>query len=338
MKFLSLLLILFTFQNVQADSCTRLFHRGFYVSNIRQYHEIKKLKKMTFNVSLDTRFNRGHTEEEFRARLDGRMRRVQSILLEESPDLVVLQEVGEIARFDRMLKGPLKGIYKPIILENTKSEILDTVFLVKEDLPFDVTLESHQHVTWRDPTQGTQRLLFPKGLPTLVLRKHPNDPPFLILIGNHAKSKRGRSGDPESFLWRFQQYRQIAKIIQSYEARYPGTAVIIGGDFNTSIGSSPELSPLKYFLRSSFELAKKKFKGILVTHTYHPAYKDTIYQHLDDFMLSAGLWNHVIEAKVYRHKDKDGNILPIPKNQAERDKQSFDHFPVLLTLSTEALF
>lgn len=261
---------------------------------------------------------------------------VRDILNEVRPDILVLTEVESLAAL-KSTAGSLREAYKPFMVEGNDMRNINISFLVKKDLEFEVVLESHRNMKWRDPVDNKVDKLFTRDAPTLLLHKAGETTPFLIVIGVHAKSKRDRYGDPESFLWRKAEFNGFVSIIKTYQRRFGAKVpIVLAGDFNTDVLRSPEMQVLRAELSSAFDSAiLATAPKDRITHTYHPSSRPAVLQQLDDIQISPSLRNSILEARVYRYKTEDGRTIPFPLSILERNQLPSDHWPVYIRLSTE---
>lgn len=333
----------------QAASC-RSIYTVQSVAAVRTYEQIKELKMMAFNVEnlfwstgkvewVEPGVQRRNLDEPSQQKPEKETEKIRSIIAEESPDILIITEVESLVALEHLAAQGLQGKYRALLIEGNDSRGIDIGFLVKTDLPFLIENQTHKDFMWQDPITRKPVKLFSRDLPTLLFRRSANEAPFFILAGNHAKSKRDRPGDPESNLWRKAQYEAIAQIISDYRTQFPNTLVALGGDFNTRVNNSPEVSPLKDILKSGFLMTANATPiQDRITHTYHPRNGPTEKSQMDDIQFSPGFEGAVIEARVYRYKNADGTIMPFANSFEERGRQPSDHLPVIMRISTRPLF
>jgi hypothetical protein len=267
------------------------------------------------------------------------IQQLRDVINDINPDIAVITEVESLGALQAMA-ARLESRFKGYVIEGNDSRGIDIGFLVKADLPFHVTHETHKDMKWFDPIDRREIPLFSRDVPALLLRRTQGDKPFLIVLGNHAKSKRDRPGDPESNILRTAQYEGIATIIRSYQRQYGiDVPILLAGDFNTDVRRGPELSPLRGLLASAFDHAPVVTPvSERITHTYHPKDGPTDAKQMDDFQASAALLPRLEEALVYRYRNADGSIMPFARTFAERQRQPSDHLPVVLRISTDGLW
>jgi hypothetical protein len=270
--------------------------------------------------------------------------RIRQITDDEYPDLMIATEIESQQALEHLASKGLKDKYKSYLIEGNDSRGIDIGFLVKVDLPFFIEQQTHKDMLW--PLDGRQVRIFSRDVPALLLSKSKGEKPFLIVLGNHAKSKRDGDGDPLSNKLRTAQYEAMAKIITEYQKQFPNTPIVLGGDFNTQVNTAREVQPILPLVKSGFLLADESPvagrqitpPAERITHTYHPGSGlPAVKQQLDDIKITPGTVK-VLEARVVRYKDQYGNLMPIPDTYDQRSKQPSDHFPVTVTISTEGLW
>ena len=160
----------------------------------------------------------------------------------------------------------------------------------------------------------------------------------MIILGNHAKSKRDRSGDPLSEMVRVAQYKAMGDIIDGYRKKYgQDVPLMMAGDFNTDVPTSASVKPIRDRMDDTLDIAG--VKGLdRTTQSFHPRNGAAQYSQLDAVMVTPSLANSVEEAKVYRYKDQNGNEKPLPTSFNERALNPSDHFPVFVRITTEKIF
>lgn len=251
---------------------------------------------------------------------------------EEMPDIAVLEEVENIAALDKLIDGPpIQGKYMALLIEGNDPRGIDVGFLVRKDLGIKVQIESHKDMRWMDPVDRKEKQIFSRDLPALILGETEN--PKMIVLGNHAKSKRDRAGDPQSIGLRTAQYEAAAKIVRDYKSSFPKVGIILAGDFNTDVQEGVEINPIRELLFSAFDVAKDTVplsdRG---THVYFPPKGPREIHQMDDVRVDESLKESVLSARVGRYQTADGQVLPLPRSFKERDLQPSDHFPVVVDI------
>lgn len=335
-----------------ATSCKDLLtERLLRPSSFRSLNDIKELVFMTFNVEnlfvhvgkfdrlSPTQFvaHSNKPEQKERPKPHYKIEWITKIIDEENPDIITVQEVESKEALENLAMR-LNRPYKTLLIEGNDGRGIDIGFLVKTDLPLDIRHITHKEDKWFDPVTKAVIPLYSRDLPILEFRVDKNMiQPSFILIGNHAKSKRDRPGDPESKMWRAAQYEGASKIIKSYLDR--GTKVIFAGDFNIDVRKDSELNPVRNLLASAFDVAVKTvLEEQRITHTYHPQGGATHKAQMDDVMVSNNLNDSVVSAQVVPYKSGNGTLFPIPETYEQRQLQPSDHRPVIVKMLTRVLF
>lgn len=333
----------------------------------RQLHEIKTLKMATFNLNdfhmipedisalthstsySDQFINQlARYSKKIKRRLMQALKRkvpfkskehvlqIAKTIQDIDADIVFLQEIENAESLEALNKTFLDHNYKPVFLTQS-NERVDVGFLIKKDIQVNLRLESNNHITWNDSVDGTNQKLFLSDLPALIITPEGKTDPSLIVLSHHGKSKRTRRGDRESDAWRRAQIIAIAKLVASYEKRFPQTPIIIGGDFNTGKLDSA-LNPLKKILTESFD-ASEIYMPEHDQYTQIYFSSDGSYQaeQLDMFWGNKSFKYSVLSAWVYRYKDKEGNIVPRPLSFKQRQRNPSDHYPLVIELNTQTL-
>ncbi|MFZ4403586.1 MAG: endonuclease/exonuclease/phosphatase family protein, partial [Pseudobdellovibrionaceae bacterium] len=176
--------------------------------------------------------------------------RIRQITDDEYPDLMIATEIESQQALEHLASKGLKDKYKSYLIEGNDSRGIDIGFLVKVDLPFFIEQQTHKDMLW--PLDGRQVRIFSRDVPALLLSKSKGEKPFLIVLGNHAKSKRDGDGDPLSNKLRTAQYEAMAKIITEYQKQFPNTPIVLGGDFNTQVNTAREVQPILPLVKSGF--------------------------------------------------------------------------------------
>lgn len=266
------------------------------------------------------------------------MRAEGKIILENDLDVVTLAEVEDYKALEDFNERFLEGKYKVFLIEGNDERGIDVAFLVKKDLPFQIEQRSHKDETWIDPVfGGGPTKLFSRDLTSLVVRAPGRSQPLFVLFGTHYKSKRDRDGrDPESTIMRTAQVQRTAEIMARYRAEFGADVpMMLAGDFNGSVPTEDAYKPLFLAagLTDSFDASPNPPSDKdRITHTFHPRGGPAHYAQMDAVLVSKGLRGAVKSAQVYRYKNDDGTVRPIPSTYEERELNPSDHFPLIVTL------
>lgn len=316
----------------------------------RRLDQIRSLRIGTYNV-----LNLFQKVGKHERRADGSLERVSGpvdkeeqsrrdqakAILDEGLDVVVLQEVENIAALEQFVAEHLGGAYRAFLIEGNDERGIDVAFLVKTDLPFEVEQRSRKHETWNDPAQGGREApLFSRDLTSLVIRAAGRAEPLAVLFGTHMKSKRDRPGDPDSELQRRAQAKRTAEILaQTREEFGPGVPVLIAGDFNGDLTHDEALRPIfdAGFVDGFDAAPVPTAPEDRVSHTYHPRDGAAQAHQMDGVVISKDWARLVRRTHAHRYKDERGRDKPIPATYAERSRNPSDHFPVVLELDFAGL-
>jgi endonuclease/exonuclease/phosphatase family metal-dependent hydrolase len=322
------------------------------VSTVRQFSEIPVLRLMTYNVkNLFTHVgdfdrvgpNKFQKTKPSKDKPEQELIGVAQAINESNPDVIVMQEVEGQSVLEDFNNHYLNGQYQTFLTPGNDGRGIDIGFLLKKDLPLKVVKESYKNLQWNDPADNNHPVpLFSRDLPTLLFYKKTDDPaksqPLFVVIGNHGKSKRSRPGDPDSVQLRTAQYNQARLIVDSYLKRFgKDLPLLMAGDFNTDVRTEPEVASLKERLSDVFDLVKVP-ESERITHTFHPRGGATVQSQLDAILVSNGLTHSILQASIYRYKNKNGEIKPLPKTYNEREGNPSDHYPIIVDISTESIF
>lgn len=316
----------------------------------RPASELKSLKIMSFNVeNLFWRVGKfGFNEEgEFvlledkgapEPKSEEKLSKIRALIWDQAPDIAVIQEVENLSALENLAQHELKGLYQPFLIKGNDQRGIEIGFLIRRDLPYFI-----QHFTNKDEEFEADHELFPskkifsRDLPLLVLRAERTQDPFLLIFGNHAKSHRSRSKDPESKILRRAQYEKAAMIIQAFRSKYGDRVpTLLVGDFNTDVKTSPELESLRTIMVSAFEVAPESTPAEeRITHSYHPKDLPAVYSQMDDVWVAHSDQGLIRSAFVIPFKDEEGRIIPPATSYEERETHPSDHRPVVIEIGLE---
>jgi len=317
-------------------------------AGLRTLSQMPELRLMTYNVENlfvhQGQYERTsaidmHKKSEPHEKSPEAVQEIANIIHEEHPDLLVLEEVEGDGALTSLNSEYLNNDYKTFMLPGNDVRGIQIGFMLKADLDLQVDLESHKDIMWMDPVDQKEVPLFSRDLPALIVRQKGALAPSLIVLGNHAKSKRNRPGDHESNILRTAQFQGIAEIIRGYQQKFGDKIpIILAGDFNTNVQKSAELAPIRNILQDSFDLTEAPINNLdRVTHTFHPFHGPREAQQMDAVMVNAPLAAAIAGIHVYRYKDAQGKMKPLPATFQDRAKNPSDHFPVIVDISVAPL-
>lgn len=261
-------------------------------------------------------------------------------ILRIDPHILILSEVGGKQTLEIFNNLFLHGQYQVLLLEGNSSRGIDLGFMVKKDLPFRYSLQSHRHrpIFVSLPDGQIERRKFSRDVLELrifnpdLLEKRP----LLVLLAVHLKSKlRGDPLDPQGRLLRTAEVNGIIEIYQKLSHKFKKkTGVIVAGDFNGSAGPpypDPEFSAIyeKTDLQDALERAGKSQDEKITYFHFHPS--DLIEKNqLDYLFLNPLLQEAIVTDETYVYSYTDPPVHP--QTRDERRTWPSDHLPVVLTL------
>ncbi len=262
----------------------------------------------------------------------------REILHENDPDIIILTEVHkdeDMKKFMQLDTLGLKDKYYNFLKEGNSNRGINIGISVKKDLGFKFKLVSHKHLTWKDPVTKAEYPLFARDIPALIMTRPGDDKPSLIVMGNHAKSKRDNPGDRESNRYRTAQYEGMKKIVDDFKAQYgEDVPMILAGDFNTDVTTAPEMKSIRTVMKSIFDSIPGKIFSAQerITHFFFGPGGNSFKQ-MDDIRLAGKI--KALFATVLKYKKANGEEIPDPKSFKERELLPSDHRPVLATIQIE---
>lgn len=305
-------------------------------------YNVLNLKQMVgrYEPDLNTgkRVKTKPEKEKSQSQIDG----VAEAIKEVSPDIIFLQEVEGETSLENFASHDLQDQWRPLLINGNDSRGIHIGVLVKKSVPLQFEYESHRDEPFSSENHPDLKRVFSRDFPVLIARAPEGGEPLFILAGVHGKSKRSENNkDPESREIRTAQAERMVEVIKDYQKRFPKTPILIMGDFNAEVQSEPEYAALRSFnLKDVLDLTP----GALpvgdpgrVTHTFHPNGGSTKASQLDSILVVPPYDDLVKKAEVYRYKNEDGSIKPIPKTYAEREKNPSDHYPLWTDLDLQKI-
>jgi len=300
---------------------------------IKSLAELSRLRLMTFNLE-NFSFKKKEDGSSSKKSLD-----IAKIILDQRPDVIVLQEVHTKEDIGDFAMTMLHDRYRVEYIEGKKDTPHHITFLIKKSLYVRYEIRSHLGEKWLDPTQQKEVELFFRDFPALIL--WPGESfgrPAMIVFGNHGKSMIDRPGDPDSMLIRSAQIFRMQKIARDLREEFGRhVPMVIAGDFNANLADSNIIHPLRTVFEDAFDLSPApKHYYDRVTHTFH-GQDQIMAAPLDAFFVNKSLREFIWSIRVYRYRDREGNLIPLPSTAEERLHQPSDHFPVIVDIATEPL-
>jgi hypothetical protein len=278
------------------------------------------------------------------------------VMDEADNDLMVWQEVDDLAAAKNFVDQELEGKYRVILVEGQggADKSMEVALLVKKDLPFDLEVQSHKDLTYFNRRTKETEKLQSRDLLLVKVRRAGADPgstPLFALEAGHYRSMRPRVSDPrKSIKKRTLQYHHALEVKRAEEKKFPGMPIFLVADFNSNLrhaAQSPRsveanmlFHPEKGDLTDAFDLGKERVKPeSRITHSYHPYNGKTEYTQLDGILLNraaadAGL---VESTSIIPFRRQDGTPFPLATTQKEREAQGSDHRMVQTILDFKKL-
>ena len=304
----------------------------------------KRVRIMTYNVQnlyIQKEKHKGaNARKKHKHKEERHIEEITRIIVETSPDFVVLQEVETSDSLNRLIENYLRGEYSALLVENYGKRSMTTALLIKNDLKFYVRVRPVDGLTWKAPSNDVEPI-FSRKLGVFEVFD-TNREVVLGIFGVHFKSYKDRSRDPKSFLKRSKEVGTTVQIINQFITTYPDTPFVVAGDFNSK-PNAPELLPLFEDLdtfdpiRNPDTFVDKADMGTY-THSFHEkGVEESVYSEVDFILTSKELKDFIIGADVYRYKDRQTNdFKPLPDSNKERAENPSDHFPVFVDIRSEA--
>ncbi|MCB9061707.1 MAG: hypothetical protein H6622_09315 [Halobacteriovoraceae bacterium] len=308
---------------------------------VKKIEEVKKIVLGSYNIF---NFNEylGLTEE---GRLEGEynfinMKKEESqrvemanAIISTEMDIICFQEIESLSAIKKFNEQYLNSSYFPLVILGNDSRGIQIGFLIKKDLPFNYELHSHRDTKHFHPTRK-MKTTFSRDLPTLLVKDQNSNKVYMAILGTHFKSKRSQKSDPLSQKLRAKQAQTTVAIEKKFFRQYKNIPIFVMGDFNNDVMSSREFDVFRHegFI-DSFDIFFDVNVHDRVTHTFHSR-KGTSFQQLDAIYLNrtAVSKDILLDSGIYRYKDINGTVKPIPSNFDERNLNPSDHFPIYVTI------
>ncbi len=320
--------------------------------NFESFSQERKLKVATYNVlnlkEMVGRFEpnpatgkRIKTKPE-KAKAQEAIDGVAAAIKEISPDILFLQEVEGLESLGAFATRELENQWRPLIMKGNDGRGIHIGVLVKNSVPLSFEYRSHRDEPFSSDKHPDLQKVFSRDFPVLIAKSPSDHTPLFILAGVHGKSKRtDNHSDPESREIRTAQAERMVDIIQFYQEKYPNIPILLLGDFNAEPSREPEYQALRDFnLKDAFDLIPNPLptgSPERITHTFHPQEGSRKASQLDSILIVPPIQNIVLDAKVYRYKNPDGSIKPLPQTYEEREQNPSDHFPIWADLDLQKL-
>lgn len=275
---------------------------------------------------------------------------LRALILQTMPDWVALQETPDPNRLIEFLQSSkLDRYYQPLIHWGALEDGVRSAMLVKKSIfnryRVDFSAGTGTEIGDRpyfDQIQGGERIdrkksVFPKTLPTLMIRSRRTNAALAVVLAVHAKSQRRKFDDAVPALLRRRQFEEMRHISQRI-LREQGekTPIFILGDFNTPVGNLAEhLGGGVTQFENAFSLGPPNLEyaaGIAWSHIWISKDGQPRKALLDGLMVANVPYVHTADILSYR--TPQGKKIRTPKNRLDFQALGVsDHRPVLFEVS-----
>ncbi|MCB9025252.1 MAG: hypothetical protein H6625_02970 [Bdellovibrionaceae bacterium] len=273
-----------------------------------------------------------------------KLKRIASLIIEQSPDILLLNEVGGRESLNNFNNLFLSGSYNVELIEGNSNRGIDIGYLVKKSLNLHCLLITHKQrpLNFLYPhEQNTQKKThyFSRDVAELrVFDKNNRNTPRIIILGVHLKSKLDTEGiDPDGRGRRQAEVKTLIEIFNEVKAETSNSIpIFLAGDFNGIANSQrqePEFAPIydSAELIDIMELVgspvEKNFTQIIFN-----SLNNAVPVQIDYFFINKKFSKLVKGAYTLYYKDKGGIEIPPPINLEQRLQLPSDHFPVVCDL------
>lgn len=310
--------------------------------NIRDIRDLKIFEWNILNlferkIPGNTEFSKNVSKNEPMPKSKEQTDGIARLINREDPDVLILLEVENIEALKQYAEKYHPGKYHELLIEGNDERGIDIAFLVKKDLPFDIEMRSEKYLY----DNQRDEYAFSRDLPVLLFREteKPTSKPLFAVVGTHFKSQRDSQGDPNSTAKRTSQVEASQILFDQLQSEFGKIPVMIGGDFNNHVPTSPEFEPLKRAgYRDSISLMPN-YKGPNYSH-YYFSKSGAEFSQLDSVMVSPEIVSNQLmkSAAILEHIDEKGRTIPAPRNYNERESgHPSDHLPTSVVIDFQRL-
>lgn len=277
---------------------------------------------------------------------------IGQVILENSPDIMMLCEIGGKESLENFNKYFLNEIYTPVLIEGNSDRNIDVGFLIKKNLPFQYKLKSNKDraLNYLYPHEQTSlETGYPVKAPTqyfsrdcveLNLYKENLNTNSLTILLTHLKSRLDPERiDPGGLEKRSAELRTLIDIYTELLIKQKeNNRVLVCGDFNGYAGKKNTDEEFKLLYD------KTDLEDVLELSGVTDENRSTFYQvkcggrvegkQIDFCFISEPLKKYLKKssAHVYRFKDEFGFALNPPKTLDDKSRLPSDHYPIFFTL------
>ncbi len=279
------------------------------------------------------------------------------IVLQESPDILILSEVGGVESLKNFNELFLQDQYSPALIEGNSDRNIDVGYLVKKtnQYYFDIVsnknrlinfLYPHEREVLDDPNSGKiSSHKFSRDVAELHLFLKDREKPFLIFLATHLKSRLDPNGyDPNGLQRREAELRTLIEIYNELQKKHgPDVPIVIAGDFNGNASRAKTETEFLPIYKNT------QLKDITELAGFDEASSATFYQvsrnsksegkQLDYCFLSekAQTLLNIASVKIYRYKDHLGFEMDPPTTLDAKLHLPSDHYPLIFVMQNISL-
>lgn len=280
---------------------------------------------------------------------------LRDILVQESPDIIFIVEVGgreSLENFNRLF---LEEKYSTVLIEGNSDRNIDVGFLIRKNIGFyfDIITNKNRPINYLYPHErlnaetgyanknarvGSSHK-FSRDAAELHLFLNDREKPFCVFLLTHLKSRLDpENKDPNGYERRQAELKTLIDIYLELEDKFQGQVPIgILGDLNGNASSKNTDSEFKYIyentkLRDVCELAQLEDEQ-RATFVQVNRNSSSEGKQIDYAFLSPSLQAFLDRASthVYRYKGPLGT-LDIPTSLEEKMTLPSDHYPLIFKL------
>lgn len=311
-------------ENIKKDSAEPIYRPAVpnvdtQALTLRDLNSVKQLTVMTLNPRD---LNKEKSESEIQM--------ITEVIRKSDSDIIILQETN-LESLQHLANTQLNAKWKAYLVEGNDSR-RHIGFLVKSDLPLDISLESHSKTLWKVSH------LFSRDVPALILKRKGDDKPALIVLGAHAHSNGGFNNKNFAELKKAET-NGMAQIIRKYKNQYgEDVPMFLGGDFNTKVRPDGDMNPIYKEMKESFDVLNLPFSKRF-THYFMGEEGVRILRQIDAIFTTPSLAPSIKQAFVYPylHPQRPALLPADTPPQFITDNPS-DHYAVVVVISTEKIF
>ncbi len=277
--------------------------------------------------------------------------RIVETIKRESPDVLFLSEIENRASLDDLSRR-LDHEYHPTLIEGNDLWPFDVAVMIRKNLPFEVTIQSHRALTHRYLGQTVP--VFSRDLLLVELRMPGESRPTLSLAASHLKSMsppsnkdknqdknqdKSQDRDKNSVGKRTMQIGESLRIISENQSENAPKGFVFIADFNADVRTGVEFEKLRHAgFRDAFEVLHIPLNK-RSTHSSFKNSNEPEYLQLDGMFVSPQILNReaLLSAYVVPDRDHRGRILAKPNDYTERDRRPSDHNMVIMEVDLTKL-